>query len=115
MIDPVEETEPTLCLELSIGGVTDDWRKGLSIVWPRGRTDDGLGGGLEETLSRELGNASLKTTPCLREPLGVLAFDRALPGPGGIDLGVELCGDIGPKLRLAESGRAVPIVLLLKM
>lgn len=68
----------------------------MSIVWPRGRTGEGLGGGLEEALSRELGKVSLKTTPCLRELLVVLAFDMALPGPGGIDLGVELCGDMSP-------------------
>lgn len=94
--------------------MTDDWRNGLSIVWPRGRTEEGLGGGLEEGLSRESGKASLKTTPCLRELLAVLlAFDIALPGPGGIDLGVELCGDIGPKLRLAEGGRELLVVVLL--
>lgn len=34
----------------------------------------------------------------------MLAFDKAMPGPGGMDLGVELSGDMGPKLRLAEVG-----------
>lgn len=98
-----------------MGGVTEGWRNGLSMVWPRGRTEEGLGGGLEEELSRESGKASLKTTPCLRELLAVLAMDIALPGPGGIDLGVELCGDMGPKLRLAEraGGRYVVGVVML--
>lgn len=101
VMDPVEETEPTLCLDVSIGGVADGWRKGLSMVWPRGRTGEGLGGGLEGLLSRESVKASLKTTPCLREPLAVLAFDKALPGPGGMDLGDEAWGDMGPKLWVA--------------
>lgn len=101
-MDPVDETEPTLCLELSIGGVTAGWRKGLSIVWPRGRTGEGLEGGLEETLSRELGKASLKTIPCLRVPPGGLAVDITLPllGAVGIDLGGELGGDMEPRARL---------------
>lgn len=54
-MEPVEDTEPILCLEFSIGGVTEDCRYGTSIVWPRGRTVEGRRGGLEETLSRELG------------------------------------------------------------
>lgn len=93
----------------------EGWRNGLSMVWPRGRTEEGLGGGLEEELSRESGKASLNTTPCLRELLAVLAMDMALPGPGGMDLGVELCGDMGPKLRLVEGcvvGVAVVVVVV---
>lgn len=56
-MEAVEEKEPTLRLETSIGGVTEDWRNGASIVWPRGRMA-GLEGGLDETVSREVGKAS---------------------------------------------------------
>lgn len=67
----------------------------------------GLAGGLEEALSRELGKWSLKTTPCLRAVLDEL--DMALPGTFGIDLGEELCGDIGPSAWLtAAPGTGVP-------
>lgn len=66
---------------------------------------DGLDGGLEETVSRELGNVSLKTMPCLRAPPGVLACDF------GVDLGGELGGDIEPKARPTGVGNAVPVLL----
>lgn len=73
-------------------------------MWPRGRID-GLDGGLEETVSRELGKASLKTMPCLRAPPGVLACDF------GVDLGGEFGGDIEPKARPTGVGKAEPVLL----
>lgn len=109
-MEPVDDTEPTRCRELSIGGVMEDCRYGLSRVWPRGRTEEGRGGVLVlvETGSRELGKASLKTTPCLRPEVGAPALDITVPG---IDLGVvlELGGDKEPTPRLMEppsTGRA---------
>lgn len=93
-MDPEDDTDPTLCLELSGAGAADGWRYGLSRVWPRGRIG-GLAGGLEDALSRELGKWSLKTIPCRRAVLEEL--DMALPGTFGIDLGEELRGDIGPR------------------
>lgn len=113
-MEPVEETEPTLCLELSIGGVMEGWRYGLSMVWPRGRTEEGLRGGLEETLSRELGKASLKTIPCLRVPPGVVALGTTPPAPAtvGMDLGGEPGGDIEPRPRVTgPPGRAGGVLL----
>lgn len=65
---------------------------------------EGLDGGLEETLSRELGKVSLKTIPCLRAPPGVLACDF------GIDLGGELGGDIETKARPTGVCRAEPVL-----
>lgn len=73
-------------------------------MWPRGRME-GLSGGLEETLSWELGKVSSKTMPCLREPPGVLACDF------GMDLGGEFGGDIEPKPRPTGVGRAEPVSL----
>lgn len=80
------------------------------MVWPRGRTEEALGGGLEELLSRELGKLSLNTTPCLRALLE--ALDMALPGTAGIDLGEEFCGVIDPGSRLTGPGTIAPKVLL---
>lgn len=68
---------------------------------------EGLDGGLEETVSRELGKVSLKTMPCLRAPPGVLACDC------GVDLGGELGGDIEPKARVPTGvGRAEPVLVV---
>lgn len=114
LIEPVDETEPTLCLELSIGGVMEGWRYGVSMVWPRGRTGEGLGGGLEEALSSELGKASLKTIPCLRVPPGVVALGITPPAPAtfGMDLGGDAGADIEPRPRgKGPPGRAVAVFL----
>lgn len=71
----------------------------------------GLDGGLEETVSRELGKVSLKTMPCLRAPPGVLACDFGV----GVDLGGELGGDIEPKARAPTGvGRAEPVLLMVE-
>lgn len=68
---------------------------------------EGLDGGLEETVSRELGKVSLKTMPCLRAPPGVLACDF------GVDLGGELGDDIEPKARVPTGvGRAEPVLVV---
>lgn len=69
----------------------------------------GLDGGLEETVSRELGKVSLKTMPCLRAPPGVLVCDF------GVDLGGELGGDIESKARAPTGvGRAEPVLLMME-
>lgn len=60
----------------------------------------GLDGGLEETVSSELGKASLKTMPCLRAPADVLAFELLLPDIAvGMDLGGDEGGDMDAKPR----------------
>lgn len=54
--DPEDDAEPILCLAVSAGGLAaEGCRYVLSIVWPRGRTEEGFGVGLEELLSKELG------------------------------------------------------------
>lgn len=107
-MEPVEETEPTLCLEGSIGDVTEDWRNGASMVWPRGRMG-GLEDGLVEMVSRELEKLSLKTMPCLRPPAGVLALELMLLEFVGVDRGGDLRGDIELKPRPTGVGRAEPV------
>lgn len=69
---------------------------------------DGLDGGLEETVSRELGKVSLKTMPCLRAPPGVLACDF------GVDLGGELGGDIEPKARVPTGVGREPVLVVVE-